>query len=59
MNLPAFKELQYRINPGNIDLYQACFGAEGIVGELIATLDKKVHEILKNRIRMGLPAIEV
>ena len=59
MSLPEFKELLYRVNPGNIQLYEACFGAEGLGGELVATLDKKVTDVLTNRIRMGLPAIEI
>ena len=59
MTLPEFKELQFRVNPGNINLYEACFGAEGLAGELVAALDKKVNEALQNRVKMGLQAIEV
>ena len=59
MNLPEFKELQFRVNPGNINLYEACFGAEGLAGELVATLDKKVNDVLQNRVKMGLQAIDV
>ena len=59
MTLAEFKELQFRVNPGNIKLYEACFGAEGLAGELVTTLDRKVTDVLQNRVKMGLQAIEV
>ena len=58
MEMKEVQDLVFKINPGGIDLYKATFGKEGILGELVAVIDKRVKEIFENRVRMGLPPIE-
>ena len=52
-------ELFFKMNPGKIELYDAAFGKQGIMGELAALIDKKVHDLLLNRINMKIiPTLE-
>ena len=51
--------MMYKINPGGIDLFKACFGKEGILGELVSVIDKRVKEVFENRVRMSLSPVEL
>ena len=44
--------LMYKMNPGEIELYDAAFSDTGVIGELASVIDTKVREILRNRERM-------
>ena len=59
MNLPETKILMYKMNPGEIKLFEAAFGQEGPLGELIVVIDSKVKGILLNRVRMNLQPFEI
>jgi len=48
----------YKMNPGLLDLFEAAFGADGMIGELAAVIDSKVKGILLNRVHMGLQPLE-
>mmetsp|Transcript_16859 Transcript_16859/g.22713 ORF Transcript_16859/g.22713 Transcript_16859/m.22713 type:complete len:194 (+) Transcript_16859:1348-1929(+) len=52
------KDLMYKMNPGLLDLFEAAFGADGMIGELAAVIDSKVKGILLNRVHMGLQPLE-
>ena len=52
------KDLLYKMDPGQLDLYDACFGTEGIMGELIVLIEKKAREMLDLRIQLGKDPIE-
>ena len=52
------EELIYKMNPGKIELFEAAFGQEGIMGELAELIDSKVKANLRNRIRMDLQPLE-
>ena len=53
------KDLMFKMNPGELDLYEAAFGADGMIGELVAVIDSKVKANLQNRISMGLKPFEI
>lgn len=44
--------LMFKMNPGEIELYDAAFSDTGVIGELAFVIDMKVKEILRNRERM-------
>ena len=48
----------FKMNPGELDLYEAAFGQDGVMGELVILIDSKVRGILNNRIRMSLLPFE-
>ena len=50
MEFSETKDLLYKMDPGQLDLYDACFGTEGIMGELIVLIEKKAREMLDLRI---------
>ena len=52
------KDLMFKMNPGELDLYEAAFGQDGVMGELVVLIDSKVRGILNNRIRMSLLPFE-
>ena len=45
-------DLMFKMNPGEIELYDAAFGNTGIIGSLVNEIDTKVKGILSNRERM-------
>ena len=53
------KDLMFKMNPGELDLYEAAFGADGMIGELVAVIDSKVKANLQNRIKMQLRPFEI
>ena len=44
--------LMFKMNPGEIELYDAAFSDTGVIGELAIVIDTKVKDILTNRERM-------
>lgn len=52
------RDLMFKMNPGELDLYEAAFGQDGVMGELVILIDSKVRGILNNRIRMSLLPFE-
>lgn len=44
--------LMFKMNPGEIELYDAAFSDTGVIGELATVIDTKVKELLRNRERM-------
>ena len=53
------KDLMFKMNPGELDLYEAAFGADGMIGELVAVIDTKVKANLINRVRMNLKPFDI
>ena len=52
------EQLMFKMNPGEIELFDAANDKDGILGELATVIDSKVKGILMNRIRMGLKPID-
>ena len=53
------RDLMYKMNPGGLDLYEAAFGQDGVIGELVIVIDSKVKGNLLNRLRMNLTPFEL
>lgn len=56
--LQETRALMVKMNPGDLDLFEAAFGQDGVMGELVVRIDSKVRGILFNRVRMSLLPFE-
>jgi len=48
-----FDDLMHKINPGQIDFFQATFGTNGSKGTICEVVDAKAVEIIESRVKMG------
>ncbi len=58
MEMEEFNELMSKVNPNQIDFYEACFGAYGSKGTLCEVVDKRAMDMVLNRKKNGMPLVK-
>jgi len=57
--LKDFKKLLEKMNPSEIDYYQAVFGSDALSGELFTMIDHKIFDMINTRLKMGLDPLDL
>ena len=57
MDMEIFDDLMHKINPGQIDFFQATIGTNGSKGTICEVVDAKAIEIIESRVKMGQPPV--
>lgn len=57
IEMEEFTELINKVNPNQVDFYDACFSAEGYKGTICQITDRRAMDMVLNRIRNGVEGV--